>query len=76
MKDNEAYIICIKTPNDCYLGHDDIVVTRMRSAKLYHDNMYAQSELNRVLNKYSNLQHFQDLEKLSIKKVEINFVND
>lgn len=75
MKDNQAFVICIQTKEgECYLGHRDCVVSKIRAAVFYHDDIYAKSELNRVKEKYKNTHNtfFNTESNLSIKMVEIN----
>ena len=76
MKDNQAFVICVQTEElgECYLGQRDGVTSKIRSAVFYHDDMYAKSELDRVVKEYKNTNNtfFNDNSKLSIKMVEIN----
>ena len=76
MKDNQAFVICVQTEQlgECYLGQRDGVMSKIRGAVFYHDDMYAKSELDRVVNEYKNTNNtfFNDNSKLSIKMVEIN----
>ena len=76
MKDNQAFVICVQTEElgECYLGQRDGVTSKIRGAVFYHDDMYAKSELNRVLMEYKNTNNtlLNDDKKLSIKMVEIN----
>jgi hypothetical protein len=77
MENNQAYIICIQTEiGECYLGLRDSVMSKIRSAVFYHDEMYAKSELNRVIKEFKNTNNtfFNDNSKLSIKMVEINII--
>lgn len=77
MEDNQAFVICIQTTiGQCYLGHRDAVVFKIRAAVMYHDNSYATSELDRIIKKHKNTDiiFFNDKEKLSIQPVEINFI--
>ena len=72
-KDNQAFVICIQTElGECYLGQQDSVVSKIRSAVFYHDDVYAKSELDRVIRRYIDYPLFNDSSKLSIKMVEIN----
>ena len=75
MKDNQAFVICVQTElGECYLGQRDGVMSKIRGAVFYHDDMYAKSELDRVINEFKNTNNtfFNDSGKLSIKMVEIN----
>ena len=77
LKANESFIIVIKdSERDYYLGHRDGIMTRIRNAVFYHDNMYAKSELQRVIDEYKATDHsfLNKAENLVIKKVEINIV--
>ena len=49
-------------------------MSKIRGAVFYHDDMYAKSELDRVINEFKNTNNtfFNDSNKLSIKMVEIN----
>ncbi len=77
MENNQAFIICIQTEiGECYLGQRDAVISKIRGSVFYHDEMYAKSELDRVINEFKNTNNtfFNDSNKLSIKKVEINII--
>ena len=75
MEDNQAFVICVQTEiRECYLGQRDGVMSKIRGAVFYHDDMYAKSELDRVINEFKNTNNtfLNDSNKLSIKMVEIN----
>ena len=75
MKDNQAFVICVQSNNrERYLGDRDGIMTKIRAAVFYHDEMYAKSELDRIINQYKYTQNsfLNDSNKLSIKMVEIN----
>lgn len=77
MKDNQAFVICLQTElGECYLGQRDFIETKIRGSVFYHDEMFAQSELNRLIRKFKNTNNtfFNDSNKLSIKMVEINIL--
>lgn len=71
---DEGFVICIQTSlGECYLGERDGVMTKLHSAKIYHDMPYAQSELRDLIFKYKNteISFFNDEKKLSIKPITI-----
>ena len=71
-KDNQVFIICVQTEiGECYLGQRDGVVSKIRGAIFYHDDMYAKSELDRVVKEFKNTNNtfFNDSSNLSIKMV-------
>jgi hypothetical protein len=75
VKDNQAFVICIQTElGECYLGQRDSVMSKIRGAVFYHDDMHAKFELDKVVNEFKNTNNtfFNDETKLSIKMVEIN----
>lgn len=75
MKDNQAFVICVQTEiGECYLGQRDGVMSKIRGAVFYHDEIYAKSELDRVIKEFKNTNNtfFNDSSKLSVKMVEIN----
>jgi len=77
MKDNQAFVITVQTElGQCYLGERDSIMTKPSGAVFYHDEMYAKSELNRVISTYSYTENtfLNDKSKLSIKLVEINIL--
>ncbi len=75
MENNKAFIIAIQTEiGECYLGQRDGVMSKIKGAVFYHDDMYANYELNRIKSEYKNNPFFIDESKLSIKKVEINIL--
>ena len=79
MKNNQAFVICVQTKElgECYVGRNYIVVSKIKSAVFYHDELFAKSELNDIVREYKNTQNafLNDDSKLSIKKVEINIIN-
>lgn len=78
MKDSEAFVICVQTDElgEYYLGQIDGVMSKIRGAVFYHDEIYAKSELDRVINEFKNTNNtfLNDSNKLSIKMVEINIL--
>ena len=80
--DNNGYIICIKTDGfnngECYLGINDVVVSKIRGAVNFHDKPYAEHEMRRLLEHYKNseVSWFNGESQLNIKKIEINIVEE
>jgi len=75
MKDNQAFVITVQTElGQCYLGERDGIMTKPRGAVFYHDEIYAKSELDRIISTYTYTQNtfLNDKSKLQIKLVEIN----
>ena len=70
---NEAYVIGIKSGLDeYYLGHNDVVVSKVRAAVLYGDEMWANSELDRVIKTFRNTEcAFLNEKNIYILPVEI-----
>lgn len=72
---NEAYVIVVETgmSHECYLGENDVVVSKIHGARMYHDEIYIKSDLQRIISKYKNKQcaWLNDEKNLSIKKIVI-----
>jgi len=77
MNNNQAYVICIESEiGQHYLGQRDGIMCKIIGAVFYHDEMFAKSELGRVIEEYRDIPNsfFSDVNKLSIKMIEINII--
>ena len=77
MENNKGFVICIKSGDkEYYLGQRDGVMVKIIGAVIYHDEMYADSELRRVRNTYRGTENpfFNNIDNLSIQPIEINFI--
>ena len=77
MEDNQAYVICVKSDkNTYYLGQRELIMTRIRNAVFYNDELHVKFELSEIITKYAHTQAYllNDSKNLFIKKVEINIL--
>lgn len=58
----------------CYLGENDVFVSKIKSAKIYHDEIYATSELKKLYKRNNNYEAY-DKDKLMIVQVKVTEVS-
>lgn len=83
MEDNNiGYVITIQTKElgECYLMDRQGVTSKLRGAKIYHDDMYAKSELSDLLKMHhgesDDFSFFSNPKNLGIKKVEVKIFDE
>jgi hypothetical protein len=59
-EDSMGFIL-YNTDMDAYIGQSDVFVSKIRSAKIYHDTIYAKSEQHRLEKQFPDHEYYTAL---------------
>ena len=59
--DDSVGFVLYNTDMDAYIGQSDVFVSKIRSAKIYHDVIYAKSEQSKLSKQFPNHEYYTSL---------------